>query len=620
MNQVSCNRILETIKLDDLVLFSVLTEKSRNLCFGRFPLLTLCYLYGAKKIIKKYQNDLIGISKFNFVPENFEIYKKFKAVAGKSLRLYVKEDSVVTPLEMMAILKKDFEVKKLYFVAYKNEVVENNLTKIYSFNKQTITTTENTVKISLKPLNRKEKITYRLAVCLAAVFMAVMSGGVGLVYFMFGLSTNNSPFIINNEAQLYQALKTNGNYVLNNNLTLTNFDNNLKFNGRLNGNNYTITVNTTYNSLLKTNNGVIENLNVVYSEINRDINSNFSLLVENNNGTINNVKVSSGNINFNCNKQVGDCVYIGGIANKNDGVISNCSVKYDLTIKSNGGGEGFVSGVANENNNIVKNCLFNGSVVSNETDLSGIVSVNNFNATVENCVNNAKLFQTSSHNEWFPIVSGITAINYGTIKKCNNTAELKATSLNNADYASGEVCLGGIVSENCGKIEQCKNTGNIFVESKKIIVYCGGISAKSIFWELDGETIMSEINNCGAEGQITVNTTNDYALVFSGGISGYLYGRMINSYSLTTFNTDFNNIKYFLGTALGSVYYDLPRNTYVFDAANNYVLMQENVPYQVGASFFNGDVWGVGISFNPAYIVTATTENQIKSKEIYLNE
>lgn len=620
MNQVSCNRILETIKLDDLVLFSVLTEKSRNLCFGRFPLLTLCYLYNAKKIINKYKNDLIGISKFNFVPENFEIYKKFKSVAGKSLRLYVNEDAIVSPLEMLAILNKDLLVKKLYSVAYKNDVIESNLTKIYGFNKQKITNENGKVKISLKPLSRKEKLNYKWAVSLSSLFMAIVLGGLGVVYYLFGLGVNFSPFIIYNQAQLYQALKTNGNYILNNDIVLTEYNSDLNFNGKLNGNNCTITVKTQHNSLIKTNSGVIENLNIVYPEINKDINSNVSLLVENNKGTINNVKVSCESITLNCNKLVGEYVYVGGIANINDGEILNCATTFDLTIKSNGGGEGFVSGIVNENNKTVENCSFNGNVTSNETDLSGIVSVNNYGAKIVNCVNNATLYQTSSHNEWYPLVSGVAAINYGSITKCKNTADLKVVSLNNADMASGEVCLAGIVSENCGKVEQSKNTGNLVAESKKIIVYCGGITAKSTFWELEGETIMSEINNCGAEGEITVNTTNDYAFVFTGGISGYLYGTMINCYSLTTFNTEFSNEKYFMGVALGSVYYNFWENQYVFDAANNYVLMQEKAPYQVGAAFFEGSVFASGIDFNSIYIATVTSENQIKAKEIYLNE
>ena len=95
MNQVSCNRILEAIKQDDLALFSVLTDKSKNLLFGRFPLLSLCYLYNAKHIIKKFETELLKVTNYNLVQENVEIYQAFKKVAGKALRLYIKPNTIV---------------------------------------------------------------------------------------------------------------------------------------------------------------------------------------------------------------------------------------------------------------------------------------------------------------------------------------------------------------------------------------------------------------------------------------------------------------------------------------------------------------------------------------------
>ena len=55
MEQNEINLILASIKTDDEKAFKMLIEKHRayNICFGRFPLLTVLYLYGSKSIIKK---------------------------------------------------------------------------------------------------------------------------------------------------------------------------------------------------------------------------------------------------------------------------------------------------------------------------------------------------------------------------------------------------------------------------------------------------------------------------------------------------------------------------------------------------------------------------------------
>ena len=184
MNQVSCNRILEAIKQDDLALFSALTDKSKNLLFGRFPLLSLCYLYNAKRIVAKFEPELLKVSNYNLVQENVEIYKKFKAVAGKSLRLYTKANSVVSPLEMAAMLNNDSKVKHIFnSVSLTNEIVEN-LTKIYEYKKQSVSVNYNKLKLGLKPLSRKSKRNYKLGVLLSFVF-AILFGGVVILSSVF---------------------------------------------------------------------------------------------------------------------------------------------------------------------------------------------------------------------------------------------------------------------------------------------------------------------------------------------------------------------------------------------------------------------------------------------------
>ena len=114
MDQAKINDILDAIKIDSLVLFADLIKNNENLSIGRFPILSLCYLYNAKKITKKYENTLLKAKEYKKTAEPQEIYLKFKDLAGRSLRLYLDKESIIPPIEMLAILHNDKKVKKLY--------------------------------------------------------------------------------------------------------------------------------------------------------------------------------------------------------------------------------------------------------------------------------------------------------------------------------------------------------------------------------------------------------------------------------------------------------------------------------------------------------------------------
>lgn len=110
------NAILNAIKTDDLSSFShlVVAQNATALSFGRFPLLSLCYLFNSKKIVKKYEKQLLKIDEYTVVEEPFFIYQKFKVFAKKAVRLYFDETSVVSPLEMLAILHRDSTLMRVF--------------------------------------------------------------------------------------------------------------------------------------------------------------------------------------------------------------------------------------------------------------------------------------------------------------------------------------------------------------------------------------------------------------------------------------------------------------------------------------------------------------------------
>ena len=621
MNQVSCNRILEAIKQDDLALFSALTDKSKNLLFGRFPLLSLCYLYNAKRIINKFEPELLKVSNFNLVQENVEIYKKFKAVAGKSLRFYTKTNSIVSPLEMAAMLNNDSKVKHIFnSVSLTNEIVEN-LTKIYEYKKQSFSVNYNKLKLGFKPLSRKSKRNYKLGIILSSVFAILFGGAIVLSSVVVGLATVANPFKIYSESQLYKALNTNGHYVLAKDIELNNFNGDASFGGVLDGSGHTITVKgDNGNQLLSVNNGEVKNINLKYLSINKSLTTSFSFFVQTNNGTISNVKLSCLNANFSTTTQVSEVLNISGLATNNNGIIKNCEVEITGVVNANGGGETFVCGIAGNNINTIKFCeMVAGNIETVEADVAGICANNEAGAVVEDCKNRATLKQTSSHNEWNPTVAGIVLGNYGKVANSRNEANLQVVSNNQFDNAAGSANLGGVAGYNYGEINKCKNTGNLNVETKNIIVYCGGIVADSQNYvnQLGQAVSTAKVLNCGVECEIDVETAHKNAIVFSGGIAGFLMGEMDNCFSMVDFKTAYNKDKYYVGITLGATYYYYWENYFDIEGRNNYSLMFDGVPYQIGAALTSGQISAIGIELLDGRIITLTSADDIKNLEGY---
>ena len=97
-------KLLYTVKKDDLKSFKAMMRDSNlgNLRMGRFPVLSLLYLYGARKILSAYETGFLKISSWESVGEPIEVSQYFAKKAGKCLRLYF--DEIVSPIEMLLIL------------------------------------------------------------------------------------------------------------------------------------------------------------------------------------------------------------------------------------------------------------------------------------------------------------------------------------------------------------------------------------------------------------------------------------------------------------------------------------------------------------------------------------
>ena len=125
------DNLLQGIKKDDIKEFDALMEKAQCGAYrlGRFPVLSLLYLYKSRKILSAYEEMFLKTTNSVTLSEPAEISRKFSAKAGKCLRLYLNE--VVSPLEMLLILDRTKHLKKVYPMTNLSSAVKQRLKSIH---------------------------------------------------------------------------------------------------------------------------------------------------------------------------------------------------------------------------------------------------------------------------------------------------------------------------------------------------------------------------------------------------------------------------------------------------------------------------------------------------------
>ena len=130
MDGEKAKRLIECVKRDDASSFGALADAEVfSAVFDRFPLLSLCYLFGAKRVVKKFLDPMLKASGEIPCGRVAEADERFIRAAGKAARHF--SAGKVYPLEMLAILGKRKELKKLYAIYPRSEKHLNAISKIY---------------------------------------------------------------------------------------------------------------------------------------------------------------------------------------------------------------------------------------------------------------------------------------------------------------------------------------------------------------------------------------------------------------------------------------------------------------------------------------------------------
>ena len=482
MEREKLEELFASIKKDDLKSFSsiMLSNSDLNIRFGRFPILSLLYLYDSCSILSKYEKLLFPINKFEEVFEPFDAYKKFKSHAKKSLKIFA-GTKIVYPIEMLACLDNRAHLVKYYKFLYKNEEISSNLSKIYNltYNLEVGVSNEN-LTIKRKPLTFKNRIIAG-AVCLALCLISLFSVlSVVFVSGSTGLGSKKNPILISTEAALKTAIKKKGKYYkLTADIELTEDFEAENFSGEIDGDGHIILAEDYLASgMFDELSGNVKNLTIYAEYENKNIDEHFGVLAKKSSGNIENVTI---NCTFSGKTYNDTDVYVAGMVAVNTGKIKNSVVKLDATISNERNSNAYISAIAGENSGEIINCESVGEKIKTDTvDIAGIVAVNN--GKVSGCTNGADLIQTSA-KEWNPNVAGIVMINNSDIVGCKNEGNVSSTSTleENPDKSNFAIISAGVVCENHGNITSCENTGDVsgVATTRLALVFVGGICSIS---------------------------------------------------------------------------------------------------------------------------------------------
>lgn len=625
------NQLFDAVKKDDCETFFNLTKNTRlgSTCFGRFPVLSLMYLYGSDKLVKNFEKKLLDVGVYTVVDEPEEIYPVFKEKAKKSLRLYVDKDAVVSPLEMLLILGRGAHFWHAYPSAAKNATVKNNINAICNMVYGSPPTKKSgRLAAPVLPLKKKNKILVLAAFVVAGVFALLAVFG-----FIFGVSTNGktekSPFIVAGGESFTQALnKAQERYYdargegsaaktyleLSRDVTvdsLSGFTENLF--ADIDGKGHRITFSqpltkSVFNYVV----GSVTDVTFVFT---------LDMTVKDFTGALANVVTADGSLT--------DCVFLVGgsitvqsdyeysadyfpvglAIGANGGKITGCTVTTDdLTVTGYEHANFVLGGLVGVNEGEITDCKSSLSGVTVDTvDFGGVVAFNQ-KGKVEKCESELDLSLTTRAGNWLINAGGICYSNLSALTECRVTGEL---TVNSAE-ASG-VLLGGITVYNQNVINKCSNSANMTVNAdggSTAEIYLGGIAAVNSKKSEDYPTV--RIENCFADGKIEVNVSGDgKKKLFIGGICAQSGAELKNNFfngSITAEKTD----TAYIGGITAGISEEIASEPTEFLSENYYT----GNGYTDGVAF-KFDEEGLITSLDRVEGIEYCTEEELKAKEIY---
>lgn len=560
MEEKFSESLLDAVKRDDKKAFDSLMAQQPCGTFrlGRFPTLSLIYLYNASKIRAAYEEKFVKYNSWQEIFEPVSIAADFRKVAGKSLRFYLQE--VVSPVEMLLLLDKTSKLKRVFPQTHMSQPVKQRLKTVYELKyAQKLEFRGDELVMGSRPLTRAEKKRLLLALTcfLLCVVIAVStpfvvnafvpfikdgSGAIPLSNFSKTDFTSNKSYALKNDVVLEEdffvqdvtcQLDGRGK-------TVTVLGKNCPF-GAISGkiSNVTFVVQTPLAQEVALT-GVVEDV-LVNVTTNATVTENLAFVAVNNFGQIKNCEVNlSGTLGVaaNSDEVLEEGIVCAGIAVHNKAtqisafqtryaVIQKCTVNFNnFTLQGEVAANATFAGIAGNNDGFVDQCQTNGKILSDTMDVSGICANNSYG--IINSQNNAEIFQASAFVDWNPLACGIVLNNYYAVENCQNNGKISVQSTSEkTDFGTNEpsAVASGIAYLNNGKgvtphLLNCKNTADVSAVAEN-----RGVSAAGICTSSSGVT-----EKCFNTGNIGAQTSSEFSS-YSAGLVNYAYGYVYQSAS-----------------------------------------------------------------------------------------
>ena len=636
--------LLNAIIQDDNKAFAERMKSSvRNLSFGKFPLLTIMYMYGSHKIIKEYREKLLTINNFEVLEEPLFLHQKFRSIAKRNLRLY-NDDEFISPFEILLLKGDNIEFRRCYDTKQKltsKEVLTPG--QIEKLNKISKIVSGKGLDFTAKKFNlpkrefvgqRKQILFWSTIVCLVAIALSMVFQGYVVLDKINILRSSES---VNNQNILHsvaeygevEKIKLIGDFEINVSKwkTLENLTKDIE------GNNYTITLTnlnkmlfTEINSTISNTNflikgkvsssifknvstlGKLTNCNFIFEDVELSTEDNFTFITENNFGEFTNstIKMSADIKATSSENNKSDYKYIQIFTLINYGLIENIEVTENINIAGVPTTSFNFATICGEN--AMLNKMPSGKINNLKIKDSKIVAdtIDIFGVTTYNYsyIMSSEVFididYISSSNVWVPNVSGVCSENNYQISevKTGGSINIVATGLTSSILASG------ICNKNGNMISDCISSYDMKLKSVNSdgdsYVYCGGIICVNNY-------ILSK---CKFTGNIEIESKNT---VYCGGVSAtnsYSISKCISDAKIKIVDSSQGKSKVYCGGIVAySRYYIVENaslNSYDIELADNiylggiigqlYNIITQNIPENVADIYFRQtgyDIYGI---------------------------
>ena len=500
-------RLFGVIEKDDASGFGAfVTPEVLSCVFGRFPLLSLLYLFDAKRIVKRYLGELIKERPRNKqagFPQADELFRK---KAGKCLRYY--QDSEVSPLEMLAVLGNRTALVKLYKIYPAASRALPMIHKIY-FTRlgEGVTVIGDKLVLPKEPLPFAERKRLTLFVSLFLALFVLLCGATSFVYAYYGVGSEKVAYKARSEQTALEALQKDSYVRLEKDLTFSTKVE--EFSAVLEGENHIVRLHAPFMQKLK---GEIKDVIFVLEE-------GFAgdAVILENEGTLKNVRVVAEERTL-----IKGGEYMGLLTAVNKGTIDGCGAVMNVTIGGDAGGDCYFAPFAGSNEGTIQNCRADGNVTGTVVDVAGIAGSNQKTGIITDCVVVATLSESSVISGWTPNVAGVSAHNEGTIYGC--TVSGKVTSILIAPeteeedrvlsaYAAGMVCI------NVGSVKNCTNESEVVANAPNGAAFAGGIVTFNTTSGTGSEMLAGTVEHCLSKAKI--DALSDKHNSYAGGIAAY---------------------------------------------------------------------------------------------------